>query len=244
MDLSMPDGYSYDFYPLGDSAITLDLGNKIDESINKKIIAFFHQLQDHPFEGLIDILPAYSSLTIYYDVMRLKKIAGKKTVYIWVKEKFEKILQQLPEPRDAASRLVNIPVCYEKEFAPDLETMSFEKKLSADEIIHLHMSKQYRVYMLGFLPGFAYMGEVDDRIAMPRLTQPRKKVEAGSVGIAGKQTGIYPLDSPGGWNIIGKTPLKLFNAMGKELTLLRAGDMVQFNPISRDEFENYQSRHS
>ena len=235
---------SYTFFPLGDSAITLDYGNIIDEPVNRKIIALFNHLQKNPFPGMVEALPAFSSLTVYYDVALFKKMPDKRSAYEQVKQKLEQELRYNFETNDIPSRLIRIPVCYEKEFAPDLETISAEKKITVDEIIHLHTTNKYRVYMLGFLPGFAYMGEVDERIAMPRLAQPRQKVTAGSIGIAGKQTGIYPLDSPGGWQIIGRTPLKLFEALNKEPTLLRAGDEVQFDSISRDEFENYQSRHS
>jgi inhibitor of KinA len=234
----------YTFFPLGDSAITVDYGNIIDESVNTKIIAVFNHLQKNPFPGMIESLPAFSSLTVYYDIAVIKKMPDKRSAYEQVKQKLEQELSYNFETRKVPSKIIRIPACYDTEFAPDLATISEMKKITVDEIIQLHITKKYRVYMLGFLPGFAYMGEVDDRIAMPRLVQPRQKVAAGSIGIAGKQTGIYPLDSPGGWQIIGRTPLKLFEPLKKEPTLLRAGDEVQFDSISRDEFENYQARHS
>lgn len=257
---------SYSFFPLGDSAITLDFGNNIDESINRQVIALFNHLKNNPVAGMTEAVPAYSSLTIYYDVVAARKKSKEQTAYDWMKQSLENLIKQNIEPGNFISEFVRIPVCYEKEFAPDLETIATVKKLTVDEIIRLHTTKKYRVFMLGFLPGFAYMGEVDEAIAMPRLAQPRQKVAAGSVGIAGKQTGIYPLDSPGGWQIIGRTPLKLFNASPSErsssdkprptrssgrgsafknsLSLLQPGDEVQFDSISRYEYENYQSRHS
>ena len=240
----MNSGPSYIFFPLGDSAITLDYGNIIDESVNRKIIAIFNHLQKNPFPGMIEALPAFSSITVYYDIASLRKMPKNKSAYEHVKQRLEQELKKNFETSAVPSRIIRIPACYDTEFAPDLATISEVKKLPADEIIRLHTTKNYRVYMLGFLPGFAYMGEVDEAIAMPRLAQPRQKVAAGSIGIAGKQTGIYPLDSPGGWQIIGRTPLKLFEALNKEPTLFMAGDEVQFDSISRDEYENYQSRPS
>lgn len=234
----------YIFFPLGDSAITLDYGNIIDESINRKIIAIFNHLQKNPFPGMIEALPAFSSITVYYDIALAGKIHDKRSVYEQVKQRLEQDLKYNFETKAVSSRIIRIPACYDTEFAPDLATISAIKKIPVDEIIRLHTTKKYRVFMLGFLPGFAYMGEVDEAIAMPRLVQPRQKVAAGSIGIAGKQTGIYPLDSPGGWQIIGRTPLKLFEALNEDPTLLMAGDEVQFDSISRDEYKNYQSRHS
>ena len=137
------------------------------------------------------------------------------------------------------SRKIKIPVCFAEKYALDIDHISKEKKLPVSEIIRLHTAKKYRIYMIGFLPGFPYMGEVDGRIAMPRKAQPQTKVEAGSVGIAGMQTGIYPLDSPGGWQIIGKTPLQLFNKEKDDPVLLRPGDEIEFYPITEDEFTNY-----
>jgi inhibitor of KinA len=255
----------YRIFPLGDTAVTIDFGNVINEKINKEVLALFHQLQSDPLPGMIEAVPAYSSLTIYYDVYGTNKnIPADRSVYEYISGQLnERLKEALPET-DIASRLVTIPVCYEKEFAPDIEILAKEKNISVGEVISIHTSGQYRVYMLGFLPGFSYLGEVDERIAMPRKLQP-VTVAAGSIGIAGKQTGIYPLVSPGGWQIIGKTPLKLFEtspipiaigtspaapsaslwrpmeerAYEDSICLLHPGDTVQFISISKNEFENY-----
>jgi inhibitor of KinA len=229
----------YKIFPLGDSALTVDFGNIIDEPINEEVITLFHVLQQEPVPGMIEAVPAYSSLTIYYDVMAIrKKTLPGQPVYEWMSEKMnERLHKPLPE-KDTTTTLVNIPVCYEKEFAPDIENLAMEKNISIEEVIRIHTSKSYRVFMLGFLPGFAYMGEVDERIVMPRKPQP-VTVAAGSVGIAGKQTGIYPLVSPGGWQIIGRTPFNLFNKEKEQPTILKAGNLVQFIPVSKDEFTNY-----
>jgi inhibitor of KinA len=236
----MIDQSSYRVFPLGDSAITLDFGNVVDEKINRKVIDLFHSLNKEPLPGMTEIVPAYSSLTVYYDVFQLRKlISPDKTVCEWMMNQLEKRLE-LPLPENnSLPRVVKIPVCYEEELALDIKEIASAKNITIDEVIKMHTSKAYRVYMLGFLPGFAYMGEVDKQIEMPRKLQPRQRVEAGSVGIAGRQTGIYPLASPGGWQIIGCTPLKLFDAKKEKPTFFEIGDTVQFFSISKDEFENY-----
>jgi len=235
---------AYRIFPLGDASLTIDFGNVINEELNKKVLGLFYFLQKNPFQGMIEAVPAYSSLTVYYDVLALKKKAtGENTVYDWAKKQVEEIVQKTSTSEAVTGRLVEVPVCYEASFAPGINDLAFLKNLSIEEIIRIHTAKQYRVYMLGFLPGFAYMGEVDEAISMPRKQQP-ENVVAGSVGIAGIQTGIYPLASPGGWCIIGRTPLKLFDAAGDGEALLKAGDTVQFISITKDEFEGYQSRHS
>jgi inhibitor of KinA len=231
---------SYRVFPLGDSAITLDFGNVIDETINRKVIDLFHSLKKEPLPGMIEIVPAYSSLTVYYDVCQLRKsVSSDKTVSEWMIDQLEKRIQLPLLQNNSLSRLIKIPVCYEKDFALDIEEIAKEKNIPVDEVISIHTSKTYRVYMLGFLPGFPYMGETDEQIKMPRKIQPRQRVEAGSIGIAGRQTGIYPLASPGGWQIIGCTPLKMFDAKREEPTFLEIGDTVQFFSISKNEFENY-----
>ncbi|MDB5197332.1 MAG: hypothetical protein JWP88_1703, partial [Flaviaesturariibacter sp.] len=136
-------------------------------------------------------------------------------------------------------RQLRIPVCYDQAFAPDLKTVAAQAGLSVEEVIHIHTHTSFRVYMIGFLPGFAYMGEVPDAIAVARRSEPRTKVSAGSVGIAGKQTGIYPFDSPGGWQLIGKTPASLFRKKEASPTLFQPGDEVLFYPITINEFTNY-----
>jgi len=229
----------YRIFPLGDSAITVDFGNTINEAINNEIIARFNELRHDPLPGMIEAVPAYSSLTVYYDVLKVKKtIPAGHTAFETLKLQLEQRLQQQVQQKNIAERLIKIPVCYDGEYAPDMQHLTVKKNITADEVIQMHASKTYKVYMLGFLPGFAYMGEVDEKIAIPRKLQP-VNIMAGSVGIAGKQTGIYPLASPGGWQIIGRTSLKLFDANKEEPTLLRAGDRVQFYSITKNEFKSY-----
>jgi inhibitor of KinA len=225
--------------PLGESALVVSFGNAIDDDINQHVLQVFQRLkQTSPF--IIDVIPAYSSLSIYYDVLALHE--KDKSAF----EKMEAIITPLlgNKSNDVPNtgRDVSIPVCYSDEFALDIKDLAAQKSLSAEEVIQLHMAKTYRVYMIGFLPGFPYMGKVDSRIATPRKSSPRTTIPAGSVGIAGEQTGIYPLASPGGWNIIGRTPLPLFDKDRTEPVLLQPGDRVRFYSITEDEFKNYQGR--
>ena len=235
---------SYKIISLGDAALTIDFGNLINESINKKVITLFHNLQHKPIQGMVEAVPAYSSLTIYYDVISLyKNIPDGKTVFEWMKDQTEKYLKEKIETENKEEVTVIIPVCYDKEFASDIDHIAAKKNISPEEIVQIHTSRSYRVYMLGFLPGFAYMGEVDDIIIIPRKPTPQNVI-AGSVGIAGQQTGVYPLNSPGGWQIVGRTPVKMFDKEKKEPTLVKAGDHVRFISISKDEFENIKGRNS
>jgi inhibitor of KinA len=232
----------YKIFSLGDSALVLDFGNNINESVNEIVHSLFYQLQSKPLPGMVEAIPAYGSLTICYDVLSIcKKINGQSTAFEWMGKELKKFLTEERSHFENTGTLISIPVCYEKEFGTDLDRIAEQNEISTEEIIHLHTASIYRVYMLGFLPGFAYMGIVDDRIASPRKLQP-ETVKAGSVGIAGKQTGIYPLQSPGGWQIIGRTPLQLFDKNNDHPTLFKSGDRVQFYSITKNEFENIKSR--
>lgn len=236
--------YTYKIFPLGDSALTIDFGNRIDEKINQEVIARFHHLKNEPIEGVLDIVPAYSSISVFYDTWHLqKKIHPGGLVYDWMKDQVDVLIKQSLNDYEIKEMLVHIPVCYDLDYAPDLQKLSKEKNMSPEELISIHTAGTYKIYMLGFLPGFAYMGEVDERIAAKRKDQPVNMV-AGSVGIAGRQTGIYPLDSPGGWQIIGRTPWKLFDPERPEPVLLNAGEKVQFYSIGKEEFNEMQKTDS
>ena len=230
----------YTIFPLGDAALTIDFGNRIDDDINQKVLQLFHRLQ-HLSPFIRDVIPAYSSLTVYYDVMGMH--TKEKTAFEVIKEIVTPLVNEKSESV-ITGRKISIPVCYAPSYAPDLLEVALQKHITPAEVIQLHTAKAYRVYMIGFLPGFPYMGKVDKRIATPRRSQPRNTVPAGAVGIAGEQTGIYPLTSPGGWNIIGQTPLRLFDAAKKEPVLLQPGDEVTFYTITEDEFINYQDGHT
>ncbi len=224
--------------PLGDSAILINFGNAIDETINKRVLALFELLKQSAIKGVRDIVPAYCSLVIHYDPL-IKKVTNNITAFEFYSQQINHLLNSENQLTIKSSRSVKVPVCYSTKYALDITNIATERKIPVDEIIQLHCAGKYRVYMIGFLPGFAYMGEVDERIAMPRLSQPRLRIEAGSVGIADKQTGIYPVASPGGWQIIGKTPLSIFNKDAEDPIFFQPGDEVQFYSITEDEFENY-----
>jgi len=196
----------------------------------------YQWLQQHPFDGLLDLITAYSSLTIVYDPFTIKTIhQPPATIFECVQDKALDAYQQSGADITGTRVQHRIPVCYEAAFAPDLEALARQKQLDPAEVISLHTSRLYRVYMIGFLPGFSYMAEVDERIALNRKEKP-VSVLAGGIGIAGLQTGIYPLTAPGGWNIIGRTPIKMFNPSSKYPVPLKAGDEVEFYAISASEW--------
>lgn len=228
--------FTYEIFALGDKAITIDLGNYIDKILNDEILYRYHQFKEQPVTGMMEVIPAYSSLTIYYDISAVrKKVQNGNSAFEYIRKEIEKKLAEPVRKIEPEKRLIRIPVCYEHDFAPDLAQLAKDKNINPEEIIKIHTSKTYRVFMMGFLPGFSYMGEVDEIIATPRKAQP-VNIVAGSVGIAGRQTGIYPLNSPGGWQIIGRTPVKLFDKENKNGCLLKTGDEIEFFAINQEEF--------
>lgn len=233
---------TWSIYALGDDAVTIEFGNCISESYNRKVLQLFTALQKNPIPGMVEAVPAYSSLTVYYDIFFLRnKIAAMATVQQWVIQEIEKRCTSMQVNDDIVSEdlpIVSIPVCYEPAFAPDMDFICQQKKAAPAQIINLHTSPVYRVYMIGFLPGFAYMGETAEQLHISRKEKP-VQVTKGSVGLAGRQTGIYPSHSPGGWQIIGRTPLSLFDASKQPPVLLKPGNRIQFYSISSYEFENY-----
>lgn len=239
LTLYMSKSPAYRILPLGDSALLIDCGNTINDAISASVTGWFHRLKAEPLPGMLEVVPAYSSLAVYYDLFLLQKIVPPDTtVYEWMKKQVEERIAMSAAVEGLPQRLVRVPVCYDRELGADLEALALQCGLTIEEVIHIHAAPSYRVYMLGFLPGFPYMGLVDERIRMPRKQQP-VPVAAGSVGIAGSQTGIYPFASPGGWCIIGRTPVSIFDADRGKPALLQPGDQVQFYSISRHEFENY-----
>jgi len=226
--------------PTGDHALTVTFGDAIDESINKQVLSFFHFLQQQNIEGVKDFIPAYSSLTVVYDIVTIRQHHGIPA-FEYMHNQIENGLKNSNVEAEESARLLHIPVCYDVSLGIDLQEIALQKNITIEEIIELHSASTYRVYMIGFLPGFAYMGRVDKKITVPRKKIPRKNVDAGSVGIADFQTGIYPLNSPGGWNIIGQTPVLLFNKNYKEPCILQPGDKVKFEPIGLEEFEDLKS---
>jgi inhibitor of KinA len=216
----------YKIFPLSDSAITIDFGNVIDENINDIVMQLYKNCTKNTFVGMKEAMPAYASLTIFYDVFSVRrKYTFFKTAYAFVEDFLIKSYENIGEGESFQKRIIEIPVVYDGE---DLSYVANFHQISEAQIIELHTTPIYRVYMMGFLPGFAYMGGLDAQISTPRRATPRTKVPAGSVGIAGNQTGIYPSESPGGWQLIGRTALELYTPSSSEITLLKAGDLVKF----------------
>ena len=212
--------------PLGDSALLVEFGNEINLTINQRVHAFNALLQTNSITGIIETVPAYCTLLIHYDPL----ILTFDEVAHWVWDK----LTQLDDSFHRTPRQLEVPVRYGGASGPDLETVAASKGISIADVIRIHSAREYNVYMMGFTPGFPYLGTLDERIVMPRLETPRTLVHAGTVAIAGSQTGIYPLDSPGGWHLIGWTPLKLFDLASDSPFLFSPGDVVKFIPIEDD----------
>jgi len=207
---------------LGDACVSVQLGAHIDPVVNARCIALADAVERLGVHGVRDVVPTYNAVTVHFDPL--------VTDSARLTHELERLAVSDLPATVSASRTVEIPVVYGGDSGPDLGAVAEFAKCSEDDVVRFHAGRSYRVYMLGFLPGFAYMGSVDQRIAMPRLDAPRLRVAAGSVGIAAAQTGIYPCDTPGGWRIIGRTSTKVFDAARTEPFLLRAGDSVTFVP--------------
>ncbi len=216
-------------YSIHDQAITVEFDQQISEEINARVISLHHAITTDPFEGWIESVPAYASLTVYFSRSTNKnKVIGALQ---------DKINTALSTALGSTGTTKIIPVCYDPAFGIDLAAVMEQTGLSSEKIINLHTSQRYRVYMIGFIPGFPYMGILPATLEVPRKKTPSVQIPAGSVAIAGKQTGIYPSSSPGGWQVIGRTPVKMFDKQASPCTVLVPGDLVQFQPITRHEFE-------
>jgi inhibitor of KinA len=219
----------YRIVAAGDSAIVVEFEERIDAGVNARTIAFADAIQAANLAGVRDVVPGYRSTAIYFDPLRTDSAALMTCV--------EREAVR-PAPTLAAAAVpVRIPVCYGGDLGPDLPGVAAFAKADERDVVRLHADVIYRVFMLGFVPGFAYLGTVDDRIAMPRRSTPRVRVPSGSVGIGGVQTGVYPAGTPGGWQLIGRTPVKPFDPARDPPFLMKAGDAVQFYPIERREYD-------
>jgi inhibitor of KinA len=219
--------------PLGDSAVLVSLGDVIDNAVYQDVTRLAQQCEQHPFPGYVELVPAYSSLTIIYNPATI----DFESVRAYVLD-----LWQRPEEVSSIAREpVVIPVCYEGEFGPDLHDVAKYHGMTPSEVVELHTSGLYVVYMIGFTPGFPYLGGLSERLATPRRKEPRVVVPAGSVGIAGQQTGIYSFDTPGGWQIIGRTPYRMFNPDARSPTLLHPGQQVRFQAITAEQYNALSS---
>lgn len=214
------------FKPLGDSALLVQLGDKIDSAINQRVHALNALLQTNSIAGIVETVPAYCTLLIHYDPL----ILTFDQVTYWVRDE----MTQLADSFHRTPRRLEVPIRYGGASGLDLETVAAAKNISIADVIRIHSEREYTVYMMGFTPGFPYLGTLDERLSMPRMESPRALVKAGSVAIAGSQTGIYPLDSPGGWHLIGWTPLKLFDPTRESPFLFAPGDVIKFIPLEDD----------
>jgi inhibitor of KinA len=219
--------------PAGDSAIIVEFEERIDPAINARAIALAESLQAAAMSGVRDVVPTYRSVAVFFDPLR--------TNYDALVARVERDAVQADQEPARQREPIRIPVCYGGDLGPDLAEVGAFGGISEREVIALHTAATYRVFMLGFVAGFAYMGTVDARIAAPRHSTPRLRVPLGSVGIAGVQTGVYPAETPGGWQLIGRTPLKPFDPARKEPFLMKAGDAVQFYAIDRAEYDRQLS---
>ncbi|MEI6530260.1 MAG: 5-oxoprolinase subunit PxpB [bacterium] len=214
--------------PAGDQALLVEFGRHIAPELSANVRALRQSLHRIPINGILDIIPSYASLLVEYDPS-----------FVSSEVLSAEIRQRLPlktEELERKQELFVLPTIYGGEFGPDLDDVADHAGLTAEEVVALHTNRNYLVYLIGFTPGFPYLGSLDERIAMPRLTNPRLKIPGGSVGIAGAQTGIYPSESPGGWRLIGQTPIPLFNLQADPPALLQPGVWVRFRPVDDIEF--------
>lgn len=224
----------YSFLQCGEGALTVHLGDGIDPAINRRVTALQGAIGSAGLRGITDLIPAYADLTVCYDCTVISAKA--------LQRQLRRLLDSLSVAGQDRRRVFQLPVCYGGDYGPDLDFVCHHSGLSAQEVIALHSAPDYLIYMLGFLPGFAYLGGLDDRIKTPRLQNPRTKIHAGAVGIGGEQTGIYPLSSPGGWRLIGTTPVKPYDPERDEPILYSAGDYIRFVPIDKETFDDISAK--
>lgn len=226
-------------FALGDQAVSVKLGEQPSPETSRSIRTLQSYLEEHPLPGMIEAVPGLTTIAIYYDpieVARAAIISDDSTPYHQICMYLERALALIDDEIVLPSRIVEIPVCYGDHYGPDLVEVVKINRLTVEEVIKLHSQVDYTVAILGFSPGFPYLEGMDHRISAPRRASPRIQIATGSVGIAGRQTGVYPIATPGGWNVIGRTPLRLFLPEQQPPTLLRAGDVVRFQPITEAEY--------
>jgi len=222
----------HNFEPMGDKGILIKLEQKISSEISAKIRQFTASLEKCPNPAILEIIPAYASICIIYDPLIMDYDGVKKLLSDFLESSVSRGLTN--------ATVFEIPVLYNYETGPDLGFVSEHSGLSVEEVVRVHTSVEYLIYMLGFAPGFPYLGGMDDRISAPRLKVPRKKITPGSVGIAGKQTGMYPIESPGGWQLIGQTPIKLYDPARTPPVYYNAGDYIKYKAIDENTFGHIQ----
>ncbi|MED1440026.1 MULTISPECIES: 5-oxoprolinase subunit PxpB [Aeribacillus] len=224
----------FSIQPLGDTGIIIQFGTEISEAIYQQIRQYVYWLEQSCIEGIVEWVPAYTTLAVFYrpNIISYDELSQK---LLKIGEKIESM--PVPDPI-----VIEIPTLYGKEAGPDIQFVAETNGLSVEEVVKIHSSSDYLIYMIGFVPGFPYLGGMDKRIAAPRKKTPRSRIPAGSIGIAGEQTGIYPLETPGGWQIIGRTPVKLYDPQKQDPILLKAGDYIRFVPITEREYEKIEQQ--
>lgn len=225
--------------PLGDSTLVLTLGDRIDEATLAKVQATWRALEAAKLPAVRELVPAYTTITVFYDpVLVADAGAPVDDLAGWLGQKVLAAARKASGTgRLPKGRTMEIPICYDREYAPDLAEVAERTGMTPAEVIRLHQAADYLVYLVGFAPGFPYLGGLSPKLALPRRDVPRKRVPAGTVAITGAQCGIYPIETPAGWNLIGRTPLKLFRPTENPPVLLQVGDRVKFRAIKADEFE-------
>ena len=224
------------FTPLGDRAATITFGDTIDEATHQRVRLAALRISRARPRGLIDIVPAFASIAVHYD----PELVGSRQPYDAIVATLTALVESGSHEALPPPRTIEIPVCYGGELGPDLDDVAHTHAMTTDDVVRAHTAGQYMVYMVGFMPGFAYLGGLAPELSTPRRSSPRTAVPEGAVGIGGQQTGVYPMVSPGGWNPIGRTPRKIFDASRDEPSIMAAGDRVRFRAMTRDEFDAWR----
>jgi inhibitor of KinA len=236
--------FNFDIHPLGDNAVILQLDDHITTETHRKIQRIISYLEINPKEWITEFIPAFTTVAIFYDPVIISSLPPFFPLpYDYVCTELRQLAAELNKEHPIQHRVVEIPVCYGGEFGPDLNFVADYNEVPPSEVIRLHSSNEYLVHMIGFAPGFPYISGIPSKITAPRKETPRQKIPAGSVGIAGEQTGVYPIETPGGWQIIGRTPAKLFRPNNDQHpTLLKAGDTIKFSPINLQEYYRMEEK--
>ncbi|MCZ0702175.1 inhibitor of KinA [Natronobacillus azotifigens] len=234
----------YKLSPMGDQSILIELGNTIDLATHDIVQHVVTCLDSMDHAWIIEYIPAFTSITVIYDPVQVLEIEANpfKSPYHIVANIIEEQIQQIAVLETKKQRTIEIPVLYGGEYGPDISIVAEHNHLTIEEVISFHTAGEYTVYMIGFAPGFPYIGGLPKRIATPRKTTPRSVTPARSVGIAGEQTGVYSIESPGGWQVIGRTPLELFQPNDPEPTLLQTGDKIKFKSVTKEVYDHLEAK--